>query len=812
MNNLVSVDGLEEFRIQTSTYAAEFGRQPGGQISIVSRSGTNEFHGTLFNYFRNDILDANDWFANSRNEKKPALRQNDFGGVLGGPIIRNRTFFFFSYEGLRLRQPQFRIVEVPTMDIRQQAPAALQPLLNAYPIPNGPDLGNDLAEFAKGFSDPTSLNATSLRVDHAFSQKLTVFVRYNHAPSGVDPRVFTLSTLFPARRKTQTLTAGMDWNVRGNMVNTFRFNYSRTQGRSSLRLDDFGGAVPPDPASLFSPDLPFIFDPEKHLFSLFIDSCADFCELEVGANNTHLQRQVNLVDSFSVICGAHQLKFGVDYRWLSPIVGNRGYGQGFDFADFSEILANSASFASTQNNFDGGLVLRFTNLSVFAQDTWQATRRLTLTYGLRWEYNAPLRVSSGPLPLVVDQVDDPATIAVAGQSARLWNPTYRNFAPRVGVAYELSQVPNWGTVLRGGFGIYYDLGYGDVGFALRFNPVYFVSVPVFGASFPLPAAQAAPPQPDLTSPFSFFHGSDPNRKLPYTYQWNTSLEQALGGSERVSLSYVGAVSRRLLRSDFFITPVSFFTEIVRNAATSDYHALQVQFQRRLSRGLQAQASYTWSHSIDSASTDTFQLDEARASSDFDVRHAFAAAVTYNLPTPQRSAFARHLLGNWSLDTMVRARTSTPFNVIASTFNILGSTFRNIRPVLVAGQPIWIEDSSAPGGRLLNPNAFQDPPSGQQGDTPRNFLRGFDVWQADFAVRRQFVLREQVNLQFRADVFNIFNHPNFANPVSSLTSSFFGQSIQMLGRSLGSGDVNGGFSPLYQIGGPRSIQLALKLQF
>src|SRR6266542_6137575 len=186
-NNLVSIDALQEFKIQTSTYAAEFGRTPGGQISIATRSGTNDFHGTFFEYFRNDVLDANDWFANANRLPKPAERQNDFGGVLGGPIFKNRTFFFFSYEGLRLRQPQVGLTEVPSLCFRGsgvcpagQSPAAtsIQPLLNALPLPNGPTVRNGVAQFNASYSNPASLDATSIRIDHALNSKLTMFGRY----------------------------------------------------------------------------------------------------------------------------------------------------------------------------------------------------------------------------------------------------------------------------------------------------------------------------------------------------------------------------------------------------------------------------------------------------------------------------------------------------------------------------------------------------------------------------------------------------------------------------------------------------------
>src|ERR1700685_514588 len=186
--HLVSLDALEEFRIQTSTFAPEYGRTPGAQISVVTKSGTNTFHGTAFEYFRNDKLDANDWFANANRLARPPLRQNDFGGVLGGPIKKDKLFFFGSYEGLLVRQPEVANGVVPSLATRQNAPATLQPLLNAYPLPNGPNLTNGTAGFAASYSNPSTLDSSGIRMDYLPWQRVTIFGRYSDAPSSMDQR------------------------------------------------------------------------------------------------------------------------------------------------------------------------------------------------------------------------------------------------------------------------------------------------------------------------------------------------------------------------------------------------------------------------------------------------------------------------------------------------------------------------------------------------------------------------------------------------------------------------------------------------
>jgi hypothetical protein len=295
----------------------------------------------------------------------------------------------------------------------------------------------------------------------------------------------------------------------------------------------------------------------------------------------------------------------------------------------------------------------------------------------------------------------------------------------------------------------------------------------------------------------------------------------LGTSQAVSASYVAAIGRGLLRQLAIISPPSFFISVTQNTATSDYHALQIQFRRRLSRGLQAIASYTWSHSIDIASNDSSfsstprspQLD--RGSSDFDVRHAFSAAVTYDIPRPAGS-IARALLGNWSVDTILTARSATPVDLIAAIDLTTGGVQTTVRPDLVSGVPLYVSDPNVAGTRKFNRAAFQTPPVGRQGTLGRNVLRGFPLFQADLALRRRINLTERVNLQLRVEFFNVFNHPNFGDQGNFqgnvLTHPLFGQSTSMLGQSLGTGGANGGFNPLYQVGGPRSTQLALKLNF
>jgi hypothetical protein len=309
--------------------------------------------------------------------------------------------------------------------------------------------------------------------------------------------------------------------------------------------------------------------------------------------------------------------------------------------------------------------------------------------------------------------------------------------------------------------------------------------------------------------------------LPRTYEWNVAWEQSLGSSQSLSLTYVGAIGRDLLRVTDLFNPNRNFQSvgITDNSATSNYDALQVKFQRRLSQAL---ASYTWPHSIDIASTDAFadylnapnsvaNPNVDRGNSDFDIRHAFTAGVTYNLPLPELNEFAHAGLGGWSVDSFIFARTAPPEDVVGA-IEFTDSIALYPRPDVVPGVPLVLYVAEFPGGKAFNPSAFTPPPTGQQGDFGRNVLRGFGAWQGDVAFQREFHLIDKMGLRFRGEFFNLFNHPNFGPPDNNLTDPLFGQPTQTHASSLGSGGANGGFNPLYQIGGPRSIQLALKLQF
>jgi hypothetical protein len=413
-------------------------------------------------------------------------------------------------------------------------------------------------------------------------------------------------------------------------------------------------------------------------------------------------------------------------------------------------------------------------------------------------------------------------VSLAPRGSRLYETTYDNFAPRIGLAYRLSQAAGRETVLRGGFGVFYDLGYTFTGSALApSNYPYGNTVTRSNIALTDPFVSSPAPAPNPNPPYPALFAYEEDYKSTYTLQFNLAVEQSLGRGDTITVTYVGAAGRRLGRAEVILNPNANFTRlnVVRNGASSDYHALQAQYQRRLSRGLQALASYTWSKSLDNVSEESTLNYQAplnrydarldRGPSIFDSRHQASGAVSYEIPSPFQDKFGRALLGGFAVDAIFRARTATPAPVLTNTDSFGFGVTTVSRPNLVPGSPLYIDDPGVAGGRRFNRAAFTIPPAGTQGNFGRNVLRGFPVSQFDVSLRRRFDLSERVNLSFRVDAFNVFNHPIFANPEGRLNNPNFGVSTQMLGRSLAS---TAGLSSLYQIGGPRSLQLALKLNF
>ena len=843
-NNLVSIDAMQEYKIQTSTFAAEFGRTPGAQLSIVTRSGTNQIHGTVFEYLRNNIFDAADWFTSYNRLPKPAERQNDFGGVVGGPILKDRVFFFFSYEGLRLRLPQTKTITVPSTSTREAAVPVLRPLLNAFPrpshnlaaFPRNDAPGDTSALFAGSFSNSSTLDATSLRLDYAVNHRINLFARYNHAPSNGTQRgafdVYTLSTSSHTIANADTFTIGATAPFGSTLRNEFRLNRSWAKGATVVTADNYGGAVAPSDAYLFQSH-PEANRSNSVFMAFFWPATGGYY---VGNDATNRQNQLNLIDTVSWTHGTHGFKAGVDYRRLTPRNGYRPYDIGYYFSGFED-RSGATTSAFVDSSDASALRPLFENVSVFGQDTWQVRPDLVVIYGLRWDLNPPPSEMTGRPLFTAANLNNPAKVVPAPQGTPLWATSYTNFSPRIGVSYGLRKTPDRETTLRGGAGIFFDLGNSSGGQGTLGFP-YSRSRYLYAATYPLSSTNAAAIPYSLEPPYVFMFAFDPTLRTPRTYEWNVSMQQSLGVEQSVSLSYLGAIGRELLRREMAtaatgVNPDFTYLDVITNDAYSNYHALQVQYQKRVSHNLQALACYSWAHGTDNSSgvarPEPYRTVYAPSldygDSDFDVRHSFSAAVTYTFPTIRATRTLRAVAANWSVDSLFRAYTALPVDVLSGVdaFGLNWNAESNhARPDVVPGQPFYRYGSQYPGGEAINAAAFEIPAnqvvgSNVQGDLRRNALRGYGAWQEDLAVRRDFPISGRMKMQFRVEFFNIFNHPNFGDPgantsTNQLSDPYFGLSQRTLAQSLGSGGADGGFAPLYQIGGPRSTQFALKLIF
>jgi hypothetical protein len=803
-SSLVSVDALQEFRVETSSFAPEFGRAPGGQVMLATRSGTNDFHGGVFDYFRNTAMDANNWFANQAGEPRAAEHHNDFGGFLGGPIWKDRTFFFFSYEGARLDLPQTSDIQVPSMYARQAAPTNLVPYLNAYPKPNDLTVtpGVFVAPFTGTYSNKASLDATSGRIDHVLSNRFLIFGRYNDAPSDIAERVNNLADINTLTVNTRTLTGGVNMSFSGKVSNSVRANYSTQHVESTYATDSFGGASPIPPASLLGSL------PEQDSLGYF--GLSDATYFFVGPYTRNHVTQLNFTDDLSVVLGPHSFKFGGDYRDIfldQRLYQNGLYNYGPTVQSF---LATSTISVSTANTNRSQILAQ--SLSLYAQDNWRLNSRLTLIYGIRWELSPPPSARNGTILAAWENVYNPSQLSLAPFGTSVYDTTYRNFAPRVGVAWRLDEKGT--TVLRAGWGIYYDLGLGPAASIGAFFPN---SATAFTTNVPFPLADPSAYIPPISTqpPYGLVQAVDPHLKLPRSYQWNVALEKSFG-SNALTFTYVGQAGRDVLRNEATFMPNANFSsafQLSTNDARSNYTALQVQYRRPLMNRVQALVNYTYSHSLDNASDDVvssvpgtiLSAQNDYASSNFNVRHNFSAALSVNIPSAEKARWLSAVTRDWSFESVIVARTGFPFNGLIFGYSPGGYAFS--RPDLVPGQPFWIANAAAPGGKSLNPSAFVLPTAVRQGTEGRNDIQGFGLTQVDLSLARQFPIGERVKFQLRGDTFNILNHPNFTNP-SALVQ--FGSAYLASRSTLNNG--LGGLNPLFQQGGPRSIQVAAKITF
>lgn len=852
-SNLVSVDALQEFKVQTSNYSAEYGRTPGAQIQLTTRSGNNSYRGTLFEYFRNEKLDANDWFANAGGLKRSPLRHNNFGGTFSGPLPflnfgegvpmfhngKDKTFFFFSYEGSRVRLPQVANTTVVSRNVRTIAHPSLLPLFSAFPQPTGPDNANGLtAPFLAGYSNPQSQDSTSIRIDHNITKQINIFGRYSQSPQQSDSLLPASSLATQRSGDTRTFTLGFNAAFNTNLTNEFRSNWSRNVAVSETQFRSFQGTTQPD-KSLWV------------LAPLTGNSIVSYSFsgglLQQNPNGRGERRQINVADTVSWVFGNHLFKFGADYRTSPARQDLPDYSFTAQFNNLTAVTTGRAASVSYTINDPRYTEYSWRSFGSFAQDTWRVSKRLTLDYGVRWDVNPPPDLSPDRRLVVLDFVNP---IRLADPGAKLFPTIWGAFAPRIGLAYQLRTKQNWETVVRGGYGLFYDVGSGSAG---SVSGAFFPSTATrtqTQVQFPFAATVMAPPVITTTPPYAsgnFLVQYDKDFVLPRVHQWNLSMEQGLGNGQTISISYVGNAGRRIIRSAVIgplsrgVYPVAtpdfnsgqsfnLNSNAEGRADTSDYNAMQVQFSRN-GKNVSTIVNYTWSHAIDTSSSQTnvnstnfFRVDPRldRADSAFDRRHILSSAMTWKIPGvgKQTSPILYAITRDWSLDGIFQFQTSYPIEITYQDLTATNNLSLSIlRPDSVPGVPLWIP-WTGPNGRQINPAAFSIPTTLRQGNVPRNSLRVEALWQPDISLGRTFGFSEKVKLKLKGEIFNFVNHPMFAAPQGILglrltpgaftPSATFGQSTTMLNRTTSQEGI--ALSSIYAPGGPRSIQLSMKLSF
>ena len=810
--SITSEEEIDRAELRSSDFAPETGGRPGAQILIETRSGSNAFHGSAFGLLRPATLDSTDWLAKHYQVLLKASSLTGYGASLGGALIPNRTFFFLALEREDLRDTAMQLMAVPSLAARAKASSKVGLLLNAFPLPTGPSLGTNTALAATPLRQRASVENYSARVDQMVGDKARIFARYVNVPSrSLTQQLGTINASLPAMSAILGLTG--TWS---GAVHDFRANFTRamvtaswtpTAGNAQAAFDAFPFRTGSSAMISASGGVS-----QYHASGIAALSIAGVGQLFAGTAERTYQNQWSGTYTLSKQRGRHETRFGGDYvRLLPTTLGSQVGSTSAVSAGIAPLLAGvPLGLAYTSGRpfiFNEPISIG----SAFLQDTFHVNERLSILYGSRWEVTPP--TNRRPSETYLSSIGNwagPNTLPNEGNLyAKLgrstWPMSYTQLAPRVGVAYRLHRPA---IVFRAGAGNFYETALGSL-----INPV---NLP------PLNASQFVP-STSLTVPptVAFIETTPPALSLPRTWQWRLSAERAFGDRSVLSLAYVGSAGSRLLRLEGTVDDASGVLEqtYFTSYGAAEYQGFQAQFRGNLRPNLYALVSWGWGHSMDNGSQGSavyfagpgYSPSVDRASSDFDVRHHLSASFSYRV-TPRSAGAWGSLLKNWTLSSTVDARTGFPFNVTTIDRSI-GLGFANTaRPDLVSGQPVWISGDSSSGGKKLNPRAFQSPAGSVNGNLGRNVLTGPGLFQIDASLRRQFRLFGATSLETSFSAFNLLNRVSFANPVSYLGSPLFGRAASMQNLMLGSGNPTNGLAPLFQPGGPRTVEMKVKISF
>ncbi|MGH9733829.1 MAG: carboxypeptidase regulatory-like domain-containing protein [Candidatus Acidiferrales bacterium] len=796
----IPLDTIEEFRANSMLATAESGGTGGPQLAVTSPSGTNQFHGDAFEYVRNNIFDAQEPLPVTTNAVQPPFHLNQFGGSLGGPIARDKTFFFVAYEGYRQILGQALVGFVPSDSFRaaveSQSPALI-PVVDAYPE-GQTVISPDVAQFLGEGRQVVHEDSGMFRVDHRFSEKTTVFVRANiddalsNAPlvnSGAYLEDKQQLTSSPANAAIELLHI-----FSPTLVNEAKFGFNRSTADTN-NINETG--------------------------ALYAFAVSGFTTLNNGKVSAGAGNSFSGIDNVTWIKGRHTVKGGIEIRRIQLNQGNGASGT-VSFASATAFAADEVSTAT----LTGALPvngLRKTQYFGYLQDEFKWRPSLTVNVGARYSFFNIFHEVFG--------LANPFDFATCGPGgfcgvgASFGRPNYGDLDPRIALAWAPGNSTR--TVVRAGFGTYHEDGQLDDQNLPISNEVS--SYALSNKTIPMLTYPIDPFLADTTGIISP-RDDDRRRKDTVVSQWGLSVQRALPSDFIATVAYVGSEGAHLLTlSETNVVdpltgtrPYPAFGQVSwrGNSDNSNYQALSVSLRRSFSNGVLVGANYQWSHEIDDGSNGSGDGDSLvpqnvacqaceRASGIWDVRHSFNANAVYELPfgpgkryLSQRGVW-RTLAGSWELTSVAMARTGFPMNVTVdrSSSAVPDGNTSDQRPDLVPGIPLTPPGGSTPA-KWINPAAFAMPASGTFGDAPRDVFRGPGTWQVDLGAVKRFPLSERARVEFRAECFNVFNHPQYGQPQSDFSAGpgVFGSIIS----TLNTGPVG--------TGTPRQLQFALRFSF
>jgi Carboxypeptidase regulatory-like domain/TonB dependent receptor-like, beta-barrel len=791
----IPLDAIEEFRVSTLLFTAESGSTPGGQIAVVSRSGSNRLHGTLFEFLRNDVFDAREPI-DTLNPTKPGFRLNQFGGGVGGPIRHDRSFYYFACEGLRQSLGQTLPGFVPTDAFRAQVAAAnpaLAPVLAAYPEGTLAVAGSTtVAEFVGSGRQLDHEDSAMLRLDQRVTNDDSAYARFSYDAAISDAPLAEGGSYLEDRQQVASRPANGE------------LEYLHIFSRQTVNEAKFGF----NRGNVYTTNQSVLGLPTAIAVSGFTTLSNN--EYKPGVGNSFSE-----IDDLTMVRGAHTLKFGVEVRRIQLNQGNTANGT-VSFSSTGALLANAVSSATYAEPLPVN-GLRKTTIYSYAQDEWKVRPNLTLNLGVRYSFfNLFHEVLGRAIPF------DFATCGPQGfcpAGASFGTPNTLDVDPRVAAIWAPGAL-HGKTVVRSGFGLYHGDGQlDDQNLPINNEVGQYSFNGCTSLSYPLPFSCSG------TATVSA-RDDDRRRRDSYVSQWGLSIQQALPRGLVNTVSYAGSKGTDLLTTSYvnLKNPVTGQREYAGfgqvqwrgNTNGSSYQALTETVQRSLAQGLLFTANFTWSHEIDQDAAGGGDSDYPenpacmaceRASGDFDARQVFSANAVYDLPwraagaTAGWTRAARTVFGDWSVSPVVTARTGLPINVTedrSSTSVATGYTTSQ-RPNRVPGVSL-----TPPGGRQvgewINAAAFALVTGSGYGDAPRNVGRGPGLWQADLGVSKRIPLTEGAELRLRGDFFNVFNRAQYGLPLADFSAGNFGEILS----TVNAGPVG--------TGTPRQIQFSMRIGF